>query len=37
MRLGADAHRLRAALAAEGVTSELLPQETVLLLKVTIG
>jgi coenzyme F420-0:L-glutamate ligase/coenzyme F420-1:gamma-L-glutamate ligase len=37
MRLGADAHRLRAALAAEGVTSELLPQETVLLLKVTTG
>jgi coenzyme F420-0:L-glutamate ligase/coenzyme F420-1:gamma-L-glutamate ligase len=35
MRLGADAHRLRAALAAEGVTTELLPQETVLLLKVT--
>ncbi|MDT5041798.1 MAG: coenzyme F420-0:L-glutamate ligase / coenzyme F420:gamma-L-glutamate ligase [Actinoplanes sp.] len=37
MRLGADAHRLRAALAAEGVTTELLPQETVLLLKVTTG
>jgi coenzyme F420-0:L-glutamate ligase/coenzyme F420-1:gamma-L-glutamate ligase len=35
IRLGADAHRLRAALAAEGVTTELLPQETVLLLKVT--
>jgi coenzyme F420-0:L-glutamate ligase/coenzyme F420-1:gamma-L-glutamate ligase len=26
MRLGADAHRLRAALAAEGVASTVLPQ-----------
>ena len=32
MRLGADAHRLRAALAAEGVTSELRPQDERLLL-----
>jgi coenzyme F420-0:L-glutamate ligase / coenzyme F420-1:gamma-L-glutamate ligase len=31
MRLGADAHRLRAALAAEGVASELLPQDDGLL------
>ena len=32
MRLGADAHRLRAALAAEGITSELTPQDEGLLL-----
>jgi coenzyme F420-0:L-glutamate ligase/coenzyme F420-1:gamma-L-glutamate ligase len=35
MRLGADAHRLRAALAAEGLASEALPQQDGLLVTIS--
>jgi coenzyme F420-0:L-glutamate ligase/coenzyme F420-1:gamma-L-glutamate ligase len=35
MRLGADAHRLRSALAAEGLSSEALPQPDGLLIAIS--